>query len=173
MSHTKLHEGSDIAGERLSILRQSVNYNLGMLPRKAPDVGVSEPPRSFVERSDAVVCNPLLARITIRPWNSRATSPPTSHTARFTRPNLGGVSDIPPAQRSPHGSVGQPSRLRFGTIDRILGLHLRGAFWRLLAALQIQLNRSPSSTPARQRFSLAGLFRSCSRRPAPPYHVAI
>jgi hypothetical protein len=24
----------------------------------------------------------------------------------------------------------------------------RGAFWQLLAALQIQLNRSPSSTPA-------------------------
>ena len=63
--------------------------------------------------------------------------------------------------------------LQFGEICRSVISYHRGAFWRLLAALQIQLNRSPSSTPARQRFSLAGLFRFCSRRPAPPYHVAI
>jgi hypothetical protein len=66
--------------------------------------------------------------------------------------------------------------LQFVKNLRSFHLHHRGAFWRLLAALQIQLNRSPSSTPARQRFSLAGLFRfllSPSRTTAPPYHVAI
>jgi hypothetical protein len=63
--------------------------------------------------------------------------------------------------------------LQFVRNQRIFFLYHRGAFWRLLAALQIQLNRSPSSTPARQRFRLPGFFVVRSRRPAPSYHVAI
>lgn len=58
--------------------------------------------------------------------------------------------------------------LQFVTNQRMFLLYHRGAFWRLLAALQIQLNRSPSSTPARQRFRLPGFFVF-----TPPYHVAI
>jgi hypothetical protein len=57
------------------------------------------------------------------------------------------------------GIGGESFRLQFVTMQRIFSGYHRGAFWRLLAALQIQLNRSPSSTPARQRFSLAWLFR--------------
>jgi hypothetical protein len=63
--------------------------------------------------------------------------------------------------------------LQFVKNQRILKVYHRGAFWRLLAALQIQLNRSPSSILARQRFRLPGFFVSCSRSPAVPYHVAI
>jgi hypothetical protein len=48
--------------------------------------------------------------------------------------------------------------LQFVKNQRIFYLYYRGAFWRLLAALQIQLNRSPSSTPARQRFRWPGFF---------------
>jgi hypothetical protein len=54
--------------------------------------------------------------------------------------------------------------LQFIKNQRMFKMSNRGAFWRLLAALQIQLNRSPSSTPARQRVSLAGLFRCLQSR---------
>jgi hypothetical protein len=46
-----------------------------------------------------------------------------------------------------------PARWNFLQIvknQRTFNQSHRGAFWRLLAALQIQLNRSPTSTPARQ-----------------------
>jgi hypothetical protein len=79
--------------------------------------------------------------------------------------NMGGVSDISPALRALPERLGQLSSLQFGKIDRTFQLYHRGAFWRLLAALQIQLNRSPSSTPARQRFRLPGFFVVCSPVP--------
>jgi hypothetical protein len=52
-------------------------------------------------------------------------------------------------------------------------MYHRCAFWRLLAALQIHLNRTPSSTPARQRFRWPGFFVLDSRGPVTPYYVAI
>ena len=52
-----------------------------------------------------------------------------------------------------------PPTLLLTTIRTIIHPYHRGAFWRLLAALQIQLNRSLSNPSARQRFSRAGLFR--------------
>ena len=52
---------------------------------------------------------------------------------------------------------GAPTLL-FTTIRTPIHPYHRGAFWRLLAALQIQLNRSLSNPSARQRFSRAGLF---------------
>jgi hypothetical protein len=57
------------------------------------------------------------------------------------------------------------NRLQSVKNQRIFLLPHRGAFWRLLAALQIQLNRSPSNTPPRQRSRWPGFFVVCNPIP--------